>query len=348
MDIRSFLSKKLSVSELQLFADEVIKQYNTSMASIQVKSIPLGHSRMKIKKGPTYLLEINFSRILHKKLSNTEMLYCLECEVLHELNHALTFWKCITGEKCDYYSLMTLLEYISQIKGKYSSVHEKLSVLDAFLISIYIKKNYAISISEIKSNLFAYRNATIDFRDYLDDIRVQNLDKYIEFNELFLETVDIAYVFNTVVSKTQYVFRYAFEVLGKNRFLLEEFEVFKYLFKEGKLKDIYTLYKEKKDDTNLWSNFILDLFITTQNDYTEFFKDLEFKKYIETLLDEFNKKVLKYHENIENFSVVTTNKYSIIENYSQLKRKVLIIQSLIKKYNLERTSVVVLDNRFNG
>lgn len=295
-------------------------------------------------------IKFNLRKYKNKKDSNTKRLFCAYVNLLHEIEHAKTFVKTQKEDFYDYEHLLVLLEFLAYLNILQIDVKRiKSSLLKTIMMNVILKTNYLISTSEIKSNLVSYREALIEFSEFLNEDDIETHKKLVDMYELLNENIEIVKTSNAqYIDKLRFIVLNSFKIISKNPEIIQKFKILTHLFNEdGTHKNIYELYQNiNVENKEMYDKLIMSMFTLEKIDLHEYFQSDEgFKKYIEDLVARYRNKNIGFYNNIQKIDTFFDSPLISRNNLINQKQTELILRKLSEEYGLESKSGFVLDYR---
>lgn len=335
----------------QLF-DEAMEENAYTDVTLNFKFQPIQAIAFVTFNGDINDLKINMNtlKLLFNNDSSEKKLFNVYNNFFHEFEHIKVIKNATNQDCCNYNYLFSVLEYIDNMKSaRLTPNFNNLNCLKLFLLNQLMRKNYSISTNEINSNLVGYSKALQSLESNLMEQDVVLYKKIIESLKFLDENIEIKYVengsyadkFSTVISNSQ-------EYLFQNIQLLQAYPILKIIFEDnGNVKNIYSLYQERTEkNKTMYDKLIINLLLTYNFDLSSYFEDIEFKKYVERISDQYNNSCINYFKNINLGKIFVTDEKILVENLKRKKQKILLLKKLGSKYELNTNSGILLNRTF--
>jgi len=293
-------------------------------------------------------IKVNVLKFLLAKGTVLDKTINLYNTVIHEVEHSKTFILAKNQTVYDFAHFVDFIEYISMI-ARYDVKEGNVNLLKFFTISRSIYLNHPIAISEIKSNLEAYKKTLENFGEYLSDSKKENYINIIDSLEFLDQNIEISIDENNKPrNKYIRIFKYLLPYVKSNPEILDEYKILRRLFDDkGDLKHIYILYNDiTSENEEFMFRIITQMLLIFDFDLSEAIQDLNFKKYIENIVVKYNEKVIRSFKDTDKGKVFVDNKKLLSDNFKLQKQNVLYLKELTKKYDLKIDSGIVLDYKF--
>jgi hypothetical protein len=298
---------------------------------------------------------INLHKILNEKQDNVKKLFNLYYNLIHELEHDKTFDKTKDEQYYDFEQLMVLLEYLSYAQKLNIDISNgKINLIAKFSIKRLMDMNYSFSTTEMKSRLVAYKETLEMFLPYLKEEDIKTYKQIIESSSFLNNNTEIMYdETKRPVNKFWTILILSQILISKNKETIQKFGILKNLYNDdGSIKSLYELYKSINiENKEMYDKLIINLFLTVNADLKSYFiedeskkYDEDFKRYMEDLINKYNKKAVYYFDNIELGKVFINDNRKLKDNLRMLKQnEALLNNDLAKRYNLKLNSGILLD-----
>ena len=206
-----------------------------------------------------------------------------------------------------------------------------------------LKRNYNISTNELKCSLIGYEKA----KEANVSKPSKNINIIIESLRFLNQNMELCYNKNEVpvdkfalyLSKTcNYVKKYP-KILEDYKILLNFFDT------KGRLKEIYEVYSNIDDkNKKFYDEYIIKLLsvIKPNEAFSQSLNDNVYKKYIEELIDEYNKKVMYYYQNIQLGTIFIENEKYLYENLKILLERIKRLNKISNDFNLNKRTGIIL------
>ena len=354
MDLDVLLGKeKLSIKDLKQFINACFEKKKTllnmdNVTLIYINSImkPYGEIGAN-KKFKQFKIHVNLSKFINENVSNVKKLFNIYNNFVHEMEHAKTFEKTKEENFYDYEHLIILMEYLCYANTLNIDVkNKKINFIQKFLINRINKANYSISTSEIKSRLVSYKESVDLFLEHLNDEDLKIYTKIIESLQYLNNSIEIMYnMGKKPVNKFLVILVNCQQLLSKNTFVIQEYGILKNLFNDnGSIKNVYELYSNINDENKeMYDKLIINLLLTVKLNLSEYLSNEEFKKYIENLIGEYNRKVIYSYKNLDLGNVFVDDKKVFEANLKMQKQNVMVLNEISNIYGLNINSGMVLD-----
>lgn len=327
-----------------VFTSELKKE---KLNNVKLKVIPLifsntsGYIRPNIEKS-SYELIINSSN--YSEMSEENKMFYTYVTICHEIEHIKTFEKTKNKDFYDFEHFVSLLEYISFLEENNVSYDNiNLGIKSRQLIMKSLKRNYNISTNELKCSLIGYEKA----KEANVSKPSKNINIIIESLRFLNQNMELCYNKNEVpvdkfalyLSKTcNYVKKYP-KILEDYKILLNFFDT------KGRLKEIYEVYSSIDDkNKKFYDEYIIKLLsvIKPNEAFSQSLNDNVYKKYIEELIDEYNKKVMYYYQNIQLGTIFIENEKYLYENLKILLERIKRLNKISNDFNLNKRTGIIL------
>lgn len=343
------------------FTNKDLKKLVDDVFALKKQELGLANVRLVYAKNPfksygsinfggnfnNIVININLYKFRIRKQNKLKKIFNIYNTLIHELEHIKTFQKTNGEDYYDYEHLMILLEYFRCAKIFNIDIGKrKINLISKINIKRLMDINYPISTSEIKSRLIAYRETLDVFYPCLKEEDIKTYKKIILSLEYLSDNIEIMYDRNRrPINKFLTIIRDAYIFVVNNKNLIQEFGILKNLFNDdGTIKNIYDLYQSINDkNKEMYDKLIINLFLSINVDLTPYFGDVEFKKYMEGLIDKYNNKVVDFFKNIEIAKVFIDDNKILRDNLMMQKQSVLLLDRLTNFYGLQKNSGIVLD-----
>ena len=200
-----------------------------------------------------------------------------------------------------------------------------------------IKKNSDCSLLELSADYVAYIKTFEKFQKSFDKETLDFYKQTINSIKLLLDNLEIFYGIDNIYMNRFYLFFMSLtnrikkddNILIKNPILNNIFE------SDGKLKDIYELYQNiNPENEDMYKRLIINYFTTFNIESEKYFEDLEFKKYIEKIFNEYIANTINYYNNIQSCLHVVNDRRVLFDNLKMMKRNVAIINKISREQDL--------------
>lgn len=322
------------------------KKENMDNVSLNVVYNPLlkesGSLNPNISNGK-YKITINLFKF--KDMSHNDKLFYIYNTICHEIEHIKPFESTKKGDYYNYNHIMTLMEYITYLyQLKLSPNKVDLGIKSKIIIGKRLNKNYKVSLNEINSLLVGYKKAIqIDsFKDKEDTV-----SKIIEVLELLNNTLEVNYGNNNApLDNFGTYYLGTINYIKKYPEVLNEYKVLNNFFtSDGKIKDIYTLYKNRNNEnSSLYDRFILNTIISLHTNelilyYME--KDSEFKEYIESLIRNYIIQAMYFISNKDKCKVIISDDEILNDNITMISRSIIKLNKLINNSEMKIKTLMI-------
>lgn len=286
------------------------------------------------------------------KIHNTEKGKNYEINLFKTLNHEIEHVNLIhqnnSDGKYDYSYLMAIMEHLYYAEFfKCRLKYTPFSAVRYLFLRKQMAKNNDLSPQEICADLTTYKKLIEKYRNRITDEELQNYNKIITSLDFLNTNFEIFYNVDSEATNRFGMFICSInQYIKKNPNILEKYGILKNIYNENlELKNVYELYNSiNKDNEEMYNRLILDLFTTFKMDYSEYFKDENFKKYTENLFNQYIEQSIDYYNNINIGNIYVDDKKVLMDNLKMKKRNMLIINSIAKTYGIEIIGKNMLDN----
>lgn len=324
--------------------DIEIKKENISNVSLNVVYNPLlkesGFLSPNIGEGK-YKITINLFKF--KDMSHEDKLFYIYNTICHEIEHIKPFESTKKEDYNNYNHIMTLMEYITYLSElKLSPNKIDLGIKSKIIIGKRLNKNYEVSLNEVNSLLVGYKKAIqIDsFKDKKDTIGM-----IIEVLELLNNTLEVNYGNNGApLDNFGTYYLGTINYIKKYPEILNEYKVLNNFFtSDGKIKDIYTLYKNRNNEnSSLYDKFILNIIISmSTNELTLYYieKDSEFREYVEKIVKNYMMQAMYFISNKD--EVFFLEEEILNDNIIMMSRSVKKLNKLINDSKMKIKTLMI-------
>lgn len=322
------------------------KKENLSNVSLNVVYNPLlkesGSLNPNVSDGK-YKITINLFKF--KDMSHNDKLFYIYNTICHEIEHIKPFEFTKKEDYYNYNHIMTLMEYITYLfQLKLSPNKIDLGIKSKIIIGKRLNKNYKVSLNEINSLLVGYKKAIqIDsFKDKEDIV-----SKIIEGLELLNNALEVNYGNNSApLDNFGTYYLGTINYIKKYPEVLNEYKVLNNFFtSDGKIKDIYTLYKNRNNDnSSLYDRFILNAIISLNtNELTLYYmeNDSEFKEYVENLIRNYIIQVMHFINNKDECKVIISEDEILNDNIIMMSRSIRKLNKLINDSKMKIKTLMI-------
>jgi len=300
------------------------------------------------KKMENPTIVINYLQLLNSSDAINKVYFNTYATLAHEFEHLSVLYSSNENDnEYKYDELITLLEF-----GFYSKALNIKSDINLniplFANNLYklMKKNYDISNTEINANIAGYKQALKKHEQNLMADDIENYNNIIDAAIFLKNNIAISYdLQGTPLNKFSVYTINSLSIIKENLELLNRFKILNVIFtKSGDLKNIYDLYLTRNNNVEMYDKIITNYLISFNMDYSQYFEDLNFKKYIENLIEKYINNTIYFYQNINKGKVFIKDNKVLYDNLKFLKKAVIILNNIVKKYNLNINSLMILDN----
>lgn len=346
---------KINCKELKqyalLYKEELNKTYNLSekITFLFKNSRSNSNGKTFIKKNLDNIpITIYLKNLINSDLNRTNILFNTYCTMTHEVQHAITFSGLSDERNYTYQQLLSALEYIHYARLFKVDVNDiKINVLDTIKLKKIMNKNYNFSLPEINANLIAYKAGLNKFKNYFNEEEFKTKQTIISSLEFLDKNMEIYYdQHENPINKFALFLHSASNYIKKDRTILERFNILKIIFDDnGNIINIYSLYKNiNKDNEVMIRRLITSHLVSFQYDYSIYFKDEKFKKYIESCIKEYINNTIEFQNNLDLGKIFVEDTKILKDNLIYKYKAVSYLNNIIHKNNLDSIECTIYNS----